>query len=93
MDNSELINTLINDCNEVIRKCMSGQYIAFCKSMVEMVQKLAVLKQNYEKELKSRDESINNLKNMLKNLGVEFIETTEEKLADQLMTGGKHDGK
>ena len=84
MNNDELISSLINDCNEAVHRCVSGQYIAYCKIMVEMVQKLAVLKQGVAKELKSRDDSIISLKEMLKNFGVDFIETTDEELADKL---------
>lgn len=45
MDNLGMIDSLIVDCNNIVRLLTGGEYIGFCAKAVEMVQKLAKLKQ------------------------------------------------
>ena len=49
-DASGLIDSLIEDSNEMVRSAMTGNYIAFCKIAVESVQKLAALKKGVAEE-------------------------------------------
>lgn len=63
-DSIGLIDTLIVDCNDVIRVLASGHYVAFCSKIVEMVQKLSRLRTGVESDLKSRDEMIKDLKRL-----------------------------
>ena len=43
-DNLGLIDTLIIDMNNLIRRAMAGEYIAFCTTAVSIVQRLSNLK-------------------------------------------------
>ena len=49
MDCVKIIDTLIIDCAEEERLLTSGQYIAHCVKLVEMVQKLTKLKDEIKK--------------------------------------------
>lgn len=44
-DNVGLIDTLIVDCNELLRAAFSGQYVRFSSIIVGMAKKLANLKE------------------------------------------------
>ena len=66
---SELIDSLIVDCNNAVKSCINGQYIQFCNTMVQMVQKLANLKTGVSNEMKNRDETIEMLKRNIRELG------------------------
>lgn len=74
MTNSEMIDSLIIDCNEAVKAVASGQMIQWCRIMYEMVLKLSNLKNGIRAELQNRDENITMLKNMLKDAGIEFQE-------------------
>ena len=41
----ELVDSLINDCNDAIKAIVSGQYVAWSNIMVGMVRKLATLRE------------------------------------------------
>ena len=55
MDCVKLIDSLIVDCAEEEKLLISGQYIAHCVKLVEMVQKLTKLKDDVT-ELKEKAE-------------------------------------
>ena len=74
MTNSEMIDSMIVDCNEAVKAVASGQMIQWCRIMYEMVLKLSNLKNGIRAELQNRDENITMLKNMLKDAGIEFQE-------------------
>ena len=74
MTNSEMIDSMIIDCNEAVKAAVSGQMIQWCRIMYEMVLKLSNLKNGIRAELQNREESIAMLKNMLKDAGIEFQE-------------------
>lgn len=74
MTNSEMIDSMIVDCNEAVKAVASGQMIQWCRIMYEMVLKLSNLKNGIRAELQNRDENITILKNMLKDAGIEFQE-------------------
>lgn len=61
-DSLGLIDTLIVDCNDTVRLLTTGNYVAFCSKVVEMVQKLSRLRNGVESDLKSKDEIIKDLK-------------------------------
>lgn len=60
-DSSGLIDTLIADCNNIVKDLACGQYIQFCNTIIVMVQKLKNLKKGYMIEIDGRDAQINNL--------------------------------
>lgn len=90
-DSEGLIDTLISDCNNAVRACVGGQYIAFCNTMVQMVQKLGKLKNGVQSEIASREETINHLKSQLRELGAEIEEVPAERLTE--IIGRKSNGK
>lgn len=51
-----LVDSIIVDCNNAVKAIMNGQYILFCRTMYEMVQKLVALKQNLAAEKKTPEE-------------------------------------
>ena len=72
-DNLGIIDTLIEDCNELPKDLMNGQNVRFCKRIVHMVQKLANLKTGIEADM-------NDLKEQIKDLNKQ-----NEELANQCM--------
>ena len=68
-DNLGLIDTLIVDCNDAIRCCVGGQYVAFCNTMVQIVQKLANLKVGVKNDLENREQIIKDYETRLAELG------------------------
>jgi len=49
-DAAGLIDSLIEDCNAGVQSALGGNYIAWCKYNVQMVQKLAALKKGVTEE-------------------------------------------
>lgn len=84
MNNVGLIESLIVDCNDAVRNCVGGQYIAFCNVMVQMVRKLDILKKGVSNDMKNRDDAIRNLKDELKKCGRTVIDIAPQDLENQL---------
>ena len=61
-DNLGLIDTLIEDCNELPHDLINGHYVRFCSRVVNMVQKLANLKNGIESDMKSMSDQLSELK-------------------------------
>lgn len=80
MDNQALIDSLISDCNNATGAIAQGKYILWCKTMFEMVQKLALLKNGIVNDLKNKDLIIASLKEQLQAVGVDLEEVTADKL-------------
>lgn len=57
MDCRKLIDSLIADCAEEERLLISGQPIAHCVKLVEMVQKLSKLKDEVERLTEKAEEA------------------------------------
>lgn len=57
-DNEGLIDTLILDCNSIVKDLAGGECVRFCSRIVQMVQKLSNLKTAMREELESKDEQI-----------------------------------
>jgi len=87
LDNVDLINTLITDCNDAVMNCMSGRYIAFCNTMVQMVQKLANLKSGVKSDLESREQTIKDYERRLAELGHPVQHLSEEEAAKMIGEG------
>lgn len=62
MNTQEMIDSLIVDCGEIVKRLVSGNYVGFCLMPVNMVQKLNALKKGVEDELSSKDEIIRELR-------------------------------
>lgn len=63
-DSDGLIDTLVVDCNELMRSISSGMYVQFCGKIVEMVQKLSTLKNGIKADRNSLEEQNTQLKQM-----------------------------
>ena len=80
-DSNGLIDTLIVDCNELVKKLASGEYVGFCGLIVEMVQKLALLKKGITKDRESLQYKVK-----------ELIKLRDEPLI-RINGGGEEDGR
>ena len=60
-DNLGLIDTLIEDCNELPKDLMNGQNIRFCLRISQMAQKLANLKKGVKADMESLKAQIRDL--------------------------------
>lgn len=85
--NSELVDTVIADLNKIIKEALNGQYIEACCYVTQATQKLINLRTNIDKDMKSRDNLIENLKRELRAAGKEIIDVTNEP-----MKGAQKDG-
>jgi hypothetical protein len=63
-DNEGLCDTLISDCNNLVKHACSGQYIQFCNTVVQMVKKIVNLKNGIKADMESKNETIERLKQM-----------------------------
>ena len=62
-DSIGLIDTLIVDCNDLPKALFDGQNVRFCGLVVQMVQKLAQLKEGVKNDLESAYRRIDELQN------------------------------
>lgn len=69
--NTELVDSLIVDLNNVLKHQLGGQYIQSCGIVSQMGQKLLNLRSAIENDIKSRDKLIEDLKNELRAAGRE----------------------
>ena len=71
LDNLGMIDSLIVDCNKLPQLLFSGQNVAFCAKIVEMVQKLANLRKGVENDTKSLTDEIQRLLEERRNANVQ----------------------
>lgn len=71
LTNTELIESLLVDLNEVLKQQINGQFIQACCIVTQMSQKLINLRATIDNDLKSREKTIETLKEELRNCGVE----------------------
>lgn len=74
MTNIELINSLLDDLNNMLKSSMNGQQLQACAILTGITQKLINLRSGVESEIKNRDEIIEKLKKELCRRGVEVAE-------------------
>lgn len=60
-DSGGMIDTLIVDCDALVRDLAGGGYVAFCARIVDMVQKLSRLKDGIGEDRKILEERIREL--------------------------------
>ena len=61
-DASGIIDTLIVDCNNLPKLLIDNQFIAFGNTLVQMVQKLKLLKNGVKNDRESLQQQIDDLK-------------------------------
>lgn len=64
-DNIGLIDTLIVDCNTIVKHLVSGNEVAFCAKIVEMVQKLNSLRKGVTSDTESLQKEISDLRRFI----------------------------
>lgn len=74
LDNIGLINSLIEDCDNLAACLFSGQRILFCGQLVQMVQKLGNLREGVKNDLADKDRQIKELQEMLDGGGADGVE-------------------
>lgn len=74
LDNIGLINSLIEDCDNLVNCLFSGQRILFCGQLVQMVQKLGNLREGVKNDLADKDRQIKELQEMLDGGGADGVE-------------------
>ena len=72
--NSELIGTILDDLNTILKIAMTGQPLQACAVLTGTAQKLINLQKTINDDLNNRDETIKSLKNELRKHGVEIVE-------------------
>lgn len=89
LTHEELIDSLIVDCNNAVKCCHCGEYVAFCSTIVQMVQKLANLKNGIQTDIRNRETNIRFLEKRLSDLGhpIDKID------ANDLLKSGSEDGE
>lgn len=82
LTNKELIGSLIQDLNNLVKEQQAGQHLQACQIIVGMAQKLVNLMKTIDDDVKNRDETIDSLKQQLRAAGVEVIDVPPEKLEE-----------
>lgn len=88
--NSEFVDTIIVDLNNIIKETVNGQYIQACTIITRTAQKLINLRTTIDNDLKSRDKTIDELKAALRRAGVEVVDIPAGELIKE--KGGESDG-
>lgn len=79
--NTELMDSVIVDLNNTLKDIFSGQYIQACCHVTQMSQKLVNLRNTIDNDLKNREETIERLKQVLRDSGVEVRDITTGDIA------------
>lgn len=64
-DSDGIIDSLIVSCNDLPNAIFNGQNVRFCALIVEMVQKLSLLKQGVKNDLESLRKQVDELTEIL----------------------------
>lgn len=86
----ELIDSMIVECNSSVHLMISGNYVGWCKMIVDIVQKLTTMKKGISDEIAGRDKRIEELKIMLKDVGVDVVDIPIEEF---IKKGGADNGE
>lgn len=84
MTNKEIVGSLIQDLNNLVKEQQTGQHLQACQIIVSMTQKLANLYKTIDDDLKNRDETIATLKDELRKRGVEVVNVAPENIEKEL---------
>ena len=84
LTNKELVGSLIQDLNNLVKEQQSGQHLQACAIIVSMTQKLVNLQKTIDDDLKNRDATIATLEDELRKRGVEVVDVDPEHLEEAL---------
>lgn len=79
-NNTELIETILNDLNDYMKAQAHGQHLQSCIIMGNVAQKLVNLQKGIEADLKNREKTIEDLKTELRKRGVDIIDVPVDEL-------------
>lgn len=89
----ELVDTIIGDLNNLPKNLIEGQYIQFCTVVAAMGQKLVALRKGITADIDSKNKTIEDLKQQLRNAGNTVDDmTTEDFVAEFTGKDVKKDG-
>ena len=83
--NHELVDTIIADLNNVVKQAVSGQYLQSCAIITQITQKLINLRNTVDDTIKNRDQTIETLKEELRNAGHTVNDITPQEFIDNFM--------
>ena len=86
--NEELVDTIINDLNDVIKTAISGNYILSASYITQISQKLINLKKGIADDMTHKNKTIEDLKQQLKLYNPELADVTPEQFLDDLKKDG-----
>lgn len=64
----EMIDSMIIECNNAVKNAMTGNLIAWCKTMVDITRSLEDLRCQVNNQIDKRDQKIEVLKQQIKEL-------------------------
>jgi hypothetical protein len=67
-DNEGLCDSLIVDCNNAVKSLTGGNYVQFCGIIVQMVKKLANLKEGIKNDMDSMRKQVAELEKLIDSL-------------------------
>lgn len=79
---SELIDSIMQDLNSLMRCHMIGEHVTACAIMTGIAQKLLKLKEGVANDLKNREETIEQLKEELRACGREVVDVPVENIEE-----------
>ena len=79
---SELINSIMQDLNSLVKCHMIGEHVTACAIMTGISQKLLKLKEGVANDLKNREETIEQLKEELRACGREVVDVPVENIEE-----------
>lgn len=83
IDTGEFIDTIVSDVNAAIRHLSTGNLISWCGSMATIAHKLTVLKTGIKNDIAAKNQTIEELKNMIRATGTELQDLTPEQFATE----------
>lgn len=74
MDTVQIIESVFDDINNMLKAALNGQPIQSCAILTGIAQKIMTIRTGVENEMKTRDTTIEQLKQELQKRGVEVAE-------------------
>ena len=74
MDTVQIIESVFDDINNMLKAALNGQPIQSCAILTGIAQKVMTIRTGVENEMKTRDTTIEQLKQELQKRGVEVAE-------------------
>ena len=74
MDTVHMIESILEDINNMLKSALNGQPIQSCAILTGIAQKIMTIRTGVENEMKTRDTTIEQLKQELQKRGVEVAE-------------------